>query len=840
PIHAQETWVEFGDIYTTQCSLMNVEVCVEDSLGYVPALSPGLFHLWENGSLIPNSSVELITECIIDADIVLLLDISRSMDIHVDSLRAKIPEFVAGLSNVNFRIAMVMFDGCNAELAGIRNVVRTDFESACTYDSNGADYWSTDSAQFSCLFEASEYFTEGSSTEDPYGALLYAAHQLDFRPEVKKIFLLFTDERPEVNRYLCHPALDYSPEALETIIDSMNVYGIRVMPVTPHSGSFLGSGSAAYYEGYYELGPATGGTWFHLYDPFDDIVDSITAAIAKDTCCYTLAYYSTNNCAGILPIYVEVDSYGNAADSFQSSCPPIAEYVIPSICGGVTTCEDQSVVIAIQTRGAEIIRDSAVLNVGGTEYGFDSPEITWLDGDTIIFSPSVSWEHYDTVHIILNNAVDVNGCTAELPSCYFIVDSEPPVFMDPFPSESDIYEGTILTPHITVLDSPAGVDTILTDPVHSTVTINGDIQSGYSLQWNGDILEFHGIVFNRGDIVEICLYSVCDDPDMDYCEPNCSSFCWEFEISAAGLQASSLVPVNNAHSACDDQEIIFLLAADLDVIPDSIYIEINGIEYTFDSPYLDFRSDSVIFSPPPGFWEDGEIIVAEVTNAADVRGNTLENSDILTFLIDLSPPVAEFLEPGNGSISKIKPEILISVEDLYSGVNLDSLILTVGGHIFRIPYFDWNITQGLLSFSSEAAGIAFPQGDTITVALRFCDTPDYCFPNCADSTWTILIAPKEECHAIPNPFTPNGDRFNPVTEFSYPGMYFEEAELGIYNLEGNQVYITNLPPKAETEMIAYTWNGTDNSGKPVKQGVYIYIIKIDGKVVCNGSVTVVR
>jgi hypothetical protein len=36
------------------------------------------------------------------------------------------------------------------------------------------------------------------------------------------------------------------------------------------------------------------------------------------------------------------------------------------------------------------------------------------------------------------------------------------------------------------------------------------------------------------------------------------------------------------------------------------------------------------------------------------------------------------------------------------------------------------------------------------------------------------------------------------------------------------------------------WNGNDDDGNLLPQGLYLYIIKLDDEIVCNGTITLIR
>lgn len=95
------------------------------------------------------------------------------------------------------------------------------------------------------------------------------------------------------------------------------------------------------------------------------------------------------------------------------------------------------------------------------------------------------------------------------------------------------------------------------------------------------------------------------------------------------------------------------------------------------------------------------------------------------------------------------------------------------------------------------------------------------------------------CHRTPNPFTPNGDGFYDKVEFAFPGLGEVEGVIKIFTLGNLKVREIEVRAGAGAKQAA-TWDGTDNAGEPLLQGIYLYIIKSQGRIICKGTVTLVR
>jgi len=96
-----------------------------------------------------------------------------------------------------------------------------------------------------------------------------------------------------------------------------------------------------------------------------------------------------------------------------------------------------------------------------------------------------------------------------------------------------------------------------------------------------------------------------------------------------------------------------------------------------------------------------------------------------------------------------------------------------------------------------------------------------------------------ECTVVPNPFTPNGDKINDYCQFSFSGIMFHSGRIMIYDVHSVPVCKIDVPLGWGAKTAA-RWDGTDSSGEPAPQGLYLYVIESDGEVVCEGTVTLAR
>jgi flagellar hook assembly protein FlgD len=75
----------------------------------------------------------------------------------------------------------------------------------------------------------------------------------------------------------------------------------------------------------------------------------------------------------------------------------------------------------------------------------------------------------------------------------------------------------------------------------------------------------------------------------------------------------------------------------------------------------------------------------------------------------------------------------------------------------------------------------------------------------------------ELCKNYPNPF-------NPTTNIQYELPQKSDVQISIYDLLGRKV-TTLVSEKQDAGKKTVTWNATNDQGKPVSAGVYLYQIR---------------
>ncbi|MFP4458406.1 MAG: gliding motility-associated C-terminal domain-containing protein [Candidatus Zixiibacteriota bacterium] len=319
----------------------------------------------------------------------------------------------------------------------------------------------------------------------------------------------------------------------------------------------------------------------------------------------------------------------------------------------------------------------------------------------------------------------------------------------------------------------------------------------------------------------------------------------------AGPEAAIITPQNGQITACSNQQIIIRIW-DIDgVDASSIVLNVDAIEYPIGHEWLsyDHETEELTFAPDDIFTNNQTVNVS-ITMVLDSLGNPMWDVYEYEFLVDLeAPEFSEHTPTDSLMIQNQEHTISVNIEDNLAGISPENFIFTVNDIDYYYPdaALSWDADadnmEGILSFNPVDAGRRFYAGDTIRVMVSAADDPDIlsCGRNENLTEWLFVLEPKIVCSVQPNPFTPNDDGYNDIALFAFPEMFSEGSELEIYDKRKKLVYKgdMNSITRYDTEVIRQ-WNGTDNNNKNLRPGVYFYIIKRDGELICEGTITLIR
>ncbi len=564
---------------------------------------------------------------------------------------------------------------------------------------------------------------------------------------------------------------------------------------------------------------------------------------------------------------------------------PVADLVRPAFCGRVISCgpSDTTGIVWTET-GQDIIYNVSGDSITSSSYELDTlamrlhiesryqaPEDIYItdsrlyyDGDQyfggLFYTPDPMYPHGDKVVFWLENVINDLGCVVSTPPCSMIIDDRPPDTIDVNPNHNELVNYSDLDSIYAVMtDDFMDIDPTSVLPERTSISINGVPVAGFNvdIRFDGtdpDTIFFENVLTTAfpGDTIEVCLWDMFDTvEDTMFCGANRTPMtCWFFIITAEEPVARIIHPAPNTYSACPDQQIIIEIVSEAPMDTMSMELEIDSVIHiiTEEELYWDADSSYLIWAPDSGWWEHGNQANITLVHAMDVLGQEYANYPVeIDFWLDFEEPAMEFLSPQMGLDRWIRnraTEVAARIIDRESGFDQNSLAMWIAeDSIGRPPASLSDDGDGVwtLVYNPEISGELFSSGDTIVVEVRSCDTPDYCDPNCGVLIDSFIVEPEISCLVFPNPFTPNGDPVNPYAVFNFPHMFTTPGELVIFDVRNREVFRKVIEPiDAIEELFERSWDGRDNSGGEAPEGLYLYIIKQDNKIICNGTVILAR
>ncbi|MCD6530905.1 gliding motility-associated C-terminal domain-containing protein, partial [bacterium] len=410
------------------------------------------------------------------------------------------------------------------------------------------------------------------------------------------------------------------------------------------------------------------------------------------------------------------------------------------------------------------------------------------------------------------------------------------------PGDGEVVHSTQPEIAVVVNDSGSGIDTSALE-----LTVNGTVYTlaDPCLDFAADTLIFNpagcGVVWFGGDTITVCLHAP-DLADTDFCGPNVADTCWSFVVAADPPTTEIVRPLDSTTTSCEPETVKIAITDPDGVADTSIALTLNGDTLRVDAPGVSFDGTTLFVALPEDIPE-GEVEVCLIS-AADNLGNGIPAPVCFVFWIDRTPPIVVNTVPADSTLTADRTQnIAVALYDSVAGVDTSSVVLSVNGG--EVPHEDlvWSFEGDTVyvRYIPENAGVEFAPGDTIEVSLSVTDTTDYCEDNIFDTSFVFFIEPEVGCRVHPNPFTPDGDGINEITVFDYPGMFSRAGKLEVFDIRGVKVYEGEIGPVAGFDDVASRrWDGTDTQGSPLAPGLYMYVIIVDGEVVCSGTVVLAR
>ncbi len=361
------------------------------------------------------------------------------------------------------------------------------------------------------------------------------------------------------------------------------------------------------------------------------------------------------------------------------------------------------------------------------------------------------------------------------------------------------------------------------DKFSTVVEFNGTPTLTDTINWHGDTLVMPVPEGITGE-VEVCI-TANDMPDQ--CLPHSQRLCWTFNIPGVGPTAQIIQPPEGAFTHDRSQKIVAIIRAENGLDLSMIRLRVNGREFSVGSEEISLRGDTLVFEPSSP-WQDGDTVNFEISLTDEFGLTTHESS---YFVCDFSPPECGSHQP-DGVVMGYVDKIQVEITDRGAGVDPNSIVFQVEDLI--IPFDNYAVTfdGSTAVLDIEAAGIHLNRFDSVQVCVLAADkNTGLGTPNIMEGCCFWFMMTDGGCSVSPQTITPNGDGFNDAAVFKI-GVE-GEVSIKIFSLSGA------LVAEISGEGII-NWDGTDDNGKPVPGGVYIYTVEKDGKNICKGTIVVAR
>jgi len=555
---------------------------------------------------------------------------------------------------------------------------------------------------------------------------------------------------------------------------------------------------------------------------------------------------SWNHAEGIFIDEFRVSTVQHPIGPFQHTLcmdVPGAHYPDPSIVmpmdSSSSSCPDQQIIL---NAGPEAILDSTRVIIwvdSLRRFSLDNENLHVESSSGVIIAQPLTGNYWSEGwhHLALDTCYNILGCNIVEPLYWnFLSDLTPPgaTLLDPI--DSMISGDNFYPVTIELTDSLTGVE----DSTISLVFCGNEYSIDHSaLDWDGTNLVFYPESTGTGcgwyECPEICIIAG-DDPD--YCDPNMDTTCFPIDIVFENPIAQVVTPLTGQVTACEDQQIVLALFDEYGIDPDGAVLEVEGISYeTGIDTEVEIVNETLTFTPSVMFTH-GQTIEFSLLELYNTFGENLLSPVSSSFEVDLQEPIIDLIEPQPFTlVSDINQIMHIDISDIPAGLDLSTLIIDYGDQNFDFDDVVWTPSGngGRVTIDPSQMDFEFEMGGTIQVEIAICDSPDLCPPNCGSYQCEIYLEPKTSCAAWPNPFSPNNDNINDRIYFDYPHRYINNAEIYIYDLNNNLIFKRELSNSRGLD-----WTGIDNDNRVVAPGLYMYIIKSENRVVCSGTLILVK
>ena len=193
---------------------------------------------------------------------------------------------------------------------------------------------------------------------------------------------------------------------------------------------------------------------------------------------------------------------------------------------------------------------------------------------------------------------------------------------------------------------------------------------------------------------------------------------------------------------------------------------------------------------------------------------------VIRVLVDNTPPIIQDLLPIEGDFVPSRPTITATLTDNLSGIDEATILIRLNGdEVANPPSFDPE--TGKMTWTAQDP---LPDG-TYEVTIDVKDKAGNAAQQARTSFVILSELTIEDVLNYPNPCSSG-------TTFTYSLSREAHVRIEIYTLAGELIKVID-PASGRVGYNEQYWDGTDDQGYPLDNGVYIYLIiaEADGKVV---------
>jgi gliding motility-associated-like protein len=292
---------------------------------------------------------------------------------------------------------------------------------------------------------------------------------------------------------------------------------------------------------------------------------------------------------------------------------------------------------------------------------------------------------------------------------------------------------------------------------------------------------------------------------------NAYSFVWELSNGSCGIYSRDTVVITIDVIPSDQADA----GPDITCSPDTINLAASfstmGVGQWSSPSSVSIEDSSSISSIASNFTQDTTMMIWSLSNGVCVDYSL----DTMYVILDETWPISMM-----DSFDLVPDGTIATVDVILNDVlppNWDIFIQTpmIDGQMTNLNngQFEIDINNSVLN-------------QYFVYEICNSDCPDIC----DTALVTIAIQPLEGCYT-PTAFTPNNDGQNDFFVIPCLQNTTEKAGLAVFNRWGSLVF--------ETDNYISDWDGT-HKNQPLPDGVYFYILQIEGKTPQNGSIEIKR